>query len=80
MLKLWQVVTQHYQLLNMPAAAFTASKVLFLTMNLFCVSAEESLEEIKKLLLLMLGCAVQVNADSMIICAQKKWRAHREVI
>lgn len=31
-------------------------------MNIYKLSTEQSLEEIKKLLLLLLGCAVQVRA------------------
>lgn len=39
------------------------------------ISAEQSLEEIKKLLLLLLGCAVQVNAEYATIYGQKTWNA-----
>lgn len=43
------------------------------------ISTEQSLEEIKTLLLLLLGCAVQVNADNVTIWVQKTWNAQREL-
>lgn len=45
----------------------------------FLISTEQSLEEIKTLLLLLLGCAVQVNADNVTIWVQKTWNAQREL-
>lgn len=42
-----------------------------LDIELVFLPAEQSLEEIKKILLLLLGCAVQVNGYSVMICVQK---------
>lgn len=48
-------------------------------MNFFLLSTEQSLEEMKKLLLLLLGCAVQVNPDCLTISVQKTGKRLHEL-
>lgn len=65
MLRLSQALTQIHQLI-----LILTSLILFSHnegfIHSFCfISTEQSLEELKKLLLLLLGCAVQVNADDV---------------
>ena len=48
-------------------------------MNIFLLSTEQSLEEMKKLLLLLLGCAVQVNPDCLTISVQKTGKRLHEL-
>ena len=74
MLSIWQVVTQ----IQLARTDFNLNPhhrynlIRFMSDNeLPLIPAEQSLEETKKLLLLLLGCAVQVSAGNVTICVQK---------